>query len=175
MFVTLLVLPLGACKTSAPPPAVVKAEPVTVTPELPEPDFEEAPVTVNPIIVSQEVYDSTKIDLQKLIENLNEIIRSKDYKAWVTHLSEEYFETIKSKTFLSEKSDTPLLKVNKIVLRSPQEYFNTVVVPSRANDHVDDIEFISPDNVKAYTVTSTGAKLRLYDLVKINGVWKIAN
>jgi hypothetical protein len=48
-------------------------------------------------------------------------------------------------------------------------------VPSRANDRVDDIEFISQKRVKAYTVSQKGERLRLYDLEKTNEGWKIIN
>jgi uncharacterized protein YigE (DUF2233 family) len=50
-----------------------------------------------------------------------------------------------------------------------------VVVPSRANDRVDDIEFASQKRVKAYTVTPNGTRLRLYDLEHIGDQWKIIN
>ena len=87
-----LILVLGSCKTPAPPPVEKQPEPIAVAPVPPEPDpepvFEEEPV-VNQPIVTQEVYDSTKDDIQKLIETLNGIIRAKNYKAWVTHLSKE--------------------------------------------------------------------------------------
>jgi hypothetical protein len=40
---------------------------------------------------------------------------------------------------------------------------------------VDDIEFISPTRVKAYTVSSGGQRLRLYDLEHSGEEWKIVN
>jgi hypothetical protein len=40
---------------------------------------------------------------------------------------------------------------------------------------VDDIAFISENNVRAYTVDNRGQKLILYDLAMIDNKWKIIN
>jgi hypothetical protein len=62
-----------------------------------------------------------------------------------------------------------------VVLRTARDYFTNVVVPARKNDRVDDIEFISANQVKAYTVDSQGQRLVLYNLDKTDGEWKITN
>jgi uncharacterized protein YigE (DUF2233 family) len=49
------------------------------------------------------------------------------------------------------------------------------VVPSRANDRVDDISFVSPQRIKVYTVNNKGERLRLYDLENLGNGWKIIN
>jgi hypothetical protein len=147
-----------------------------------EPVPEAAPATIevpveefNPDSISQEVFDSTKTDVQHFIQSLNSIIRSRDYKTWISHLGDEYFAEKSSPGYLAQISEQPRLKTQKIVLNSPQDYFIHVVVPSRANDRVDDIEFVSPTRVKAYTVTANGQRLRLYDLESEGNTWKIIN
>jgi len=60
---------------------------------------------------------------------------------------------ISSPAFLARVSESARLKNQKIVLRDLKDYFMYVVVPSRANDRVDDIEFIGQNRVKAFTVT----------------------
>ncbi|MCL1927473.1 MAG: hypothetical protein FWG07_01590 [Treponema sp.] len=129
----------------------------------------------DPASITQEERDTAKIEIQQLIQRLNGIIRAKNYNAWVTYLDSGYFTTISSKDFLDRVSQSTVLVRQKIVLKSAQDYFNHVVVPSRANDHVDDIEFVSPSRVKAYTVNNTGSRLRLYDLEKAEEGWKIIN
>jgi hypothetical protein len=129
----------------------------------------------DPGSISQEVFDSTKVDVQQFIADLNQIIRSRNYDAWVFHLGSDYFAEKSSSEYLAQTSEQPRLKTQKIVLASPQDYFIHVVVPSRANDRVDDIEFISPTRVKAYTVTPNGQRLRLYDLENSENTWKIIN
>jgi hypothetical protein len=143
-------------------------ETVSQPPELSEAVFD-------PGSISQEVFDSTKTDVQHFIEDLNRIIRSRNYDLWVSHLGEEYFAEKSSPEYLAQVSDQPRLKTQKIVLNSTQDYFIHVVVPSRQNDRVDDIEFVSPTRVKAYTVTPNGQRLRLYDLESSENTWKIIN
>jgi hypothetical protein len=129
----------------------------------------------DPGSISQEVFDSTKIGVQHFIENLNQIIRNKNYNEWISHLGPEYLAEKNSSEYLTQISEQPRLKTQKIVLASAQDYFIHVVVPSRANDRVDDIEFVSPTRVKAYTVTPNGQRLRLYDLESSGNTWKIIN
>jgi hypothetical protein len=121
------------------------------------------------------VFDSTKVDVQNFIQNLNKIISRKDYKAWAEHLGEEYFAEISSPAFLSATSNQPRLRTQKIVLSSAEDYFNHVVVPSRADDRVDDIEFVGQNRVTAYRVTPGGQRLRLYELEGVGNSWKIIN
>jgi hypothetical protein len=129
----------------------------------------------DPTTISREVFDSTKVDVQQLIEDLNSIIRARDYQAWISHLHESYLENISSPGFLAEVSDSTRLKQQRIVLTSPEDYFIHVVVPSRFNDRVDDIEFTNQNRVKAYTITPGGQRLRLYELEKTGNSWKIMN
>jgi hypothetical protein len=136
---------------------------------------EAAAEAFDPGSISQEVFDSTKMDVQQFIQNLNAIIRSRDYSAWVSHLGDDYYAEKSSPGYLAQVSEQPRLKTQKIALSSAQDYFAYVVVPSRQNDRVDDIEFVSPTRVKAYTVTPNGQRLRLYDLESSGDTWKIIN
>ena len=168
-----------SCKTPAPaaaPVHVVEKPESELIDETPVADEE---VIFDPEAISREIYDTTKVDVQNLITELNKIIAKKDFRTWTTHLSEEYYATIQSKEFLAEISEWPALKASKTVLRTAQDYFTQVVVKSRANIQEVDIEFISRNRVKAFTVMTNRAgeeqKLRVYDLEKIDNVWKIAN
>jgi hypothetical protein len=129
----------------------------------------------DPLSISQEVFDTTKTDVQKLITDLNGIIRAKNYNIWVSHLGKAYLDKISSGEFLASVSAQPYLKNKKITLTSAKDYFDKVVVPSRTNDHVDDIAFVSPNRVKVYTVNDKGERLRLYDLENLGDGWKIIN
>ena len=160
-----------------PPPARQQPPPARQQPavrnESPPPPPQEA--TFDPGSITQEVFDTTKLEVQQLIDTLNRIIRSRDFNGWLGNLSEEYRAQISSPDFLQQISDSPALKSRNIVVTTPQEYFTNVVVPSRANDRVDDIEFVSQQRVMAYTNTNRGQRLRLYDLEKIEDKWKIVN
>jgi len=127
--------------------------------------------------VTKEQYASTKEDVQHFIEKLNQTIRKKDYNSWKSALSKEYFDKISSPENLQQLSELPAMKTRRITLKSAEDYFINVVVPSRANSRVDDIEFIGEHRVKAFTVTTNSAgeeqRLRLYDLEKTGNIWKI--
>ena len=136
---------------------------------------------------SQEVYDNTLAEVRLFIEALNRTISAKNYAGWRDALTDEYFGKISSPEFLAEASEQPSLKTRRIVLRSVNDYFTNVVVPSRANSRVDEIEFEDDTRVKAYFVETRNIKgennttrtetrrLRLYDLIKVDDKWKIVN
>jgi len=165
----------------APPPAPVTPPPA-VNPTPNEEHFDPGSIT-------QEKLEKAKEDVQALIADLNKIIRAKNYNAWRGYLSDSYFEEINSAAFLQEKTDELYRrdqivaqnlgrdpkKVTKKVLRSPKDYFDNVVVPSRSNDRMDDLAFVTENRVKAYTIDNRGNRVVLYDLEIINGKWKIIN
>lgn len=129
--------------------------------------------------VSREQHDSTLDEVQRFIGNLNDIISKRNYSAWKAALSQDYFNGISSPQFLEQISESPAMKTRNIVLKTAEDYFTNVVVPSRANSRVDDIEFIGTNRVKAFTITRnrTGEEQRLvlYDLEKMGNSWLIAN
>jgi hypothetical protein len=129
----------------------------------------------DPSLITPELYDTTKKDVQQLINELNRIIQSKNYQAWVSYLGNDYFAELNSPVFLKQTSESSFLKSKNTVLSSARDYFINVVVPSRANSRVDDIEFVNQKRVKAFTVTSRGQRLRLYDLEDFGDGWKIIN
>ena len=135
--------------------------------------------TFNPSSVSREYYDTTMDEVKHFINDLNHVISTRNYNSWRAALSDGYFREISSQENLQQISQQPAMMTRRIVLRTPEDYFTYVVVPSRANSRVDDIEFISRNRVKAFTVnvTRTGEvqRLRLYDLEKIGNTWKIIN
>jgi hypothetical protein len=135
---------------------------------------------------TQEMYDNTLAEVQHLMEELNRAVRTRNYTSWRSHLSEDYLNEISSPEFLANASESPILKSRRIVLKSVNDYFINVVVPSRANSRVDMIEFVTPDRVKAFYIDTVTRKvnnqevtetrnLRLYELTKIDGKWKIVN
>ena len=79
---------------------------------------------------------------------------------------------IQEETFLNDLMEKyPSFKGR---INSARVYFTYVVVPSRTNDRVDDIEFISKNEVKAYTEDAKGQTVVLYHLENQDGKWKIA-
>jgi len=137
------------------------------------------------VTVSQEVYDNTLAEVKVFVDGLNSMIMKKDYISWKAALSDEFFTRISSPEFLASASESAILKSRKIVLKTPNDYFLQVVVPSRSNSKVDEIEFTATDRVKVFYLeertrkNESGAstvevrRLRLYELVKTDDTWKI--
>ena len=141
----------------------------------------------DPDNISSTLYESTKTDIQSLIQTLDGIIRARNYDAWLGYLSDSYRSQISASDFLDERTEE-LHRRNQIVaaamgrnprtvekkeLKTLRDYFDNVVVPSRANDRVDDIAFISETRIRAYMVDNRGTRLILYDLEIIGNNWKI--
>jgi len=156
------------------PPVEIDTISVDITPAAPVKD-----TAFDPHSISQEVFNATKIDVQHFVEKLNHIIRSKNFTAWKEELSPSFFEGISSGQFLQQVSESDALKTRGIVIKTVEDYFNNVVVPSRANSRLDDIEFVSQNRVKAYTIVinreGQAQRLRLYDLEYTGNLWKIIN
>ncbi|MCL2804485.1 MAG: hypothetical protein FWD26_00915 [Treponema sp.] len=139
--------------------------------------------TFDPARVSQMHYASTREEVQQFINNLNQIIRNRNFNAWRDVLSQEYIDTYSSAENLHRISEQPLMKRTNTVLRNLNDYFTHVFVPSRNPDRIQinniDIEFIRENRVRAFAirVNNAGEEHReiLYDLEKINNSWKIIN
>jgi hypothetical protein len=162
-----------ACKS--PPPAVD---------QYPEGVEEEASASSS-FAISQEMYDLTLAEVKVFVNDLNALILKKDYEGWKASLTNEFFAHVSSPEFLASASESAALKSRKIVLKTPNDYFLQVVVPSRSNSRVDEIEFTAADRVKVFyreervrrnensPSTTEVRRLRLYELKKIDDTWKI--
>jgi hypothetical protein len=172
-------------KASQPEPAVQA---------LPPPAFE-APAVEAPAVALQEAEDdeanfdpqsitaqekeTTMDEMRLLIAEINRVIRTQDYEGWVSYLADDFIAAINSPDYLAQLSESSRqLKGQNIVLKTPRDYFTYVVVASRENVRVDasldDIEFLSHNRVKAYTVNTRNQRLRLFEFVKAGDAWKIA-
>ena len=180
--------PVITVQPSEPPPPAPPPEPQPVITPEPAPSPPEQPV-FNPKSITEEKFEATKTDVRDFINNLNRIIKAKNYNAWRGFLADSYLGEISSKEFLEERTEELYRRdqivasnmgrdpkrVQKKILRTPKDYFDNVVVPSRSNDRMDDIDFVSENRVKAYTIDTRGTRLVLYDLEYIDNKWKIVN
>ena len=132
--------------------------------------------------ISKEVYELTLAEVKLFVDDLNSLIENKNYAGWKAALSDEFFAQISSPEFLANASESAALKSRKIVLKTPNDYFSQVVVPSRSNSRVDEIEFTAANRVKVFfreervrrsDNTTEVRRLRLYELIKIDDTWKI--
>ena len=137
----------------------------------------------DPSRVSQAHYTTTRDEVQQFIEKLNQIIRTRNYNAWLETLSQEYIDEYSSPRTLQRISDEDLMKRQGIVLRNLNDYFTRVFVPSRnpsrIQSNIVDIEFVTANRVRAFITRTNNAgeesREILYNLEKINNEWKIIN
>jgi hypothetical protein len=172
----------------APVKTIEVTEPAQSRPEQISP-IKEAEHVFDPHTISNERYLATKSDIQAIVVELNRIIRARNYNAWLGYLSDSYLVLLSSRDFLDEKTEDLYRRdqivaantgknpraVEKRQMLTARDYFDNVVVPSRSNDRVDDIAFISETRVRAYTVDSRGSRLILYDLAIVGERWKIVS
>ncbi|HEQ72315.1 MAG TPA: hypothetical protein ENN69_07490 [Spirochaetia bacterium] len=126
-----------------------------------------------PFTASRELYDSTFHELTQLLEKTERIIATGDFKAWKTLLTDDYIARYSDAGYLRELSEKPNLKDRNIVLRSLEDYFYQVFIPSRKGTRLDSIEFIDRTHVKAITVIrETPYVVYLFEKDK-NNEWKI--
>ena len=156
---------LCSCMSFKPP---AKEEP----PEQPVEVLEEAQPEAEEFVVTEEVYSKTFDEIEVFIRNLNKIIRNEDYDTWLSYLSEDYIERTGDPEYLKQQSEQPLLKKSNVHLSSLRDYFTYVVVPSRTQAQLDEIEFIDESQVRAFAMIRN-TKALLYFLVRENGDWKI--
>jgi hypothetical protein len=181
-YLALLLVILMACKSSPPTEEPTPEDDFTVE----EPGTGISGPTAGHVTVSQEMYDTTLVEVKRFVDNLNSLISNKNYDAWKQFLSDEYFARISSPDFLARTSESNQLKSRNIILKTPVDYFLQVVVPARSNSRVDEIEFTETNRVKVYfreervrrgdnnTTTTEIRRLRLYELIRKAGdTWKI--
>jgi uncharacterized hydantoinase/oxoprolinase family protein len=139
--------------------------------------------TQNSSGLRQEAYENVFNDVKAFVENLNMIIQNKNYNRWREALSEERLREISSPMFLATASNSASMRRRGIVLKTLNDYFLYVVVPSRANSQVDKIEIVDNKRVKViymHTRKVEGSEdktetvpLLVYELIKDGNTWKI--
>jgi len=140
-----------------------------VEPAIDEPTI----VNKNSFEVTEEIYKNTFNEIEALIKELNQIIFERKYNTWKSYLDEKYIEEIGAPAYLAQFSDRPILKKYNVKLRSLNDYFEFVVVPSRSNAKLDEIFFVDENKVTAYMFIQN-QKTILYQLRYDGKRWKIS-
>jgi hypothetical protein len=173
IFVTLL----GLYSCSSAPEPTSEPEPAPVEEVTPAPEPAEEPVAEpaepDELEITEELYNKTFDEINAFITEMDRVIAKKDFTIWMENLSQSYKDTYSDKEVLDKKSESPILQMNNIKLKSIKDYFMEVVVPSRLQLELEEIEFDDMDRVTAWT-SFKGNKTKLYQLELIDGTWKIS-
>ncbi len=156
----------------AEPEPEAPAEPAPAEPVIPAAPTEEEAVEPQEFEVSEEVFERTFSEVEQTISELNSVIARRDYQRWLDYLTPEYRRTYSDPQTLREISRMPILQRNEIELQNLRDYFEWVVGPSRADARLDDLRFLSNDQVEAIMVVR-GRPVILYRLRNVDGNWKV--
>jgi hypothetical protein len=158
-----------AAPVQEPQGPVLREEPA---PAPPGPSVDTTAAAENGYEMDEQRYEKTKKDLSVLVDELNRIIARQDYGEWLEYLTTDYIDYYSDPDVLNELSQSPLMTKYNIKLRSLKDYFNYVVVGSRKDVHIDDINAISDRKVKVYMIVND-EPIVVYTLEKVGERWKI--
>ncbi len=123
-------------------------------------------------VPTRELYDKTFGEVEDVVESLNRIIAADNYTLWLTYLAAEYISVTSNPAFLAEASKSPVLAEKGTKLSTLRDYFDAVVVRSRARVRLDSLSFIDEQHVKALTKMGNSLVI-LYYLVRDGDSWKV--
>ena len=133
--------------------------------------------SVGSLTVSKDTFESDKAEILRTIESLKTIMSDFDYQSWLLYVDNES-KIYWSKTANLKKAQGKL-PIKGLQLRTLQDYFTYVFVPSRAGRNITTIRYESENYVKAVQVTSldsseTEEKYTVYYYFnKIDGHWQL--
>jgi hypothetical protein len=171
----LVLLPLVltlSCETTEPlklppeEPPVPEAAPPPVTEALAEYSRSVAALGVS---ISEETFHEDKEAIMKAIDDLERIMARKDTAQWRKYLSPTsiaYLRNANSMRAVSAKLPSP------IQIRSDEDYFKYVFIPSREGRKVDEIRYVSSTEAKAVQLRENNDVIYYY-FEKVNGVWLV--
>lgn len=169
LFLSALIVLAGCASTPEPEAAPVEEPAPAPEPVVPEPEPAE-----EEFVVTQEIYERTFVDVEAFIEELSTIIKNEDFEAWRGYLTDEYVEYYSDPAVLKAISDELKKKYRyELRLRTLQDYFLYIVVGSRQEADLEEIEFIDENHLLAYSIVNETPAI-LYYLAYQDGDWKIA-
>ena len=90
--------------------------------------------------------------MKVVIADLTSLINAQDYEGWRSYLTSAYIARTSDPKFLDVASHSGVLQKSGIVLRTLKDYFENVVVRSRVQASLTDINFLDETHVKALTI-----------------------
>ncbi len=118
---------------------------------------------------SEETYD----DVERLVDRLNRMIADRNYGSWREQLSESYIETFSDPEVLGELERAAVLRRSGIRLRTLSDYFHHVVVPSRQDARMEELQSDGERTVLALSEVQ-GRTVVLYRFIWEEEEWKVA-
>lgn len=122
------------------------------------------------VAVPRDVFSIDKNAILKIISSLSKIIEEYNYEDWLKYIEPASIRYWSNKHNLAQASKR--LPIKGQVLNNLYDYFRLVFVPSRKGRNVDEIRYISLDQVKAVQMRED-QDIVYYNFVKVNGKWMV--
>jgi len=162
----LMAAAVGLCGCASQPSAA------PTKPQTPDSSETSPPDDSQKFVVTPELYNRTFDEVKEVIAALTSLIKKRDYEGWRSYLTADYITRTSDPRFLDKASRSGTLEKSGIVLHSLKDYFENVVVRSRVQATLTDINFVDEMHVKALAVVD-GRPVILYYLVQEDGRWKV--
>lgn len=121
--------------------------------------------------VSRNTFEDDKAAILRIIKELATVMKTLNYKSWVTYLDQETIDYWSRPANLRKAQAR--LPIKGLQLKTLEDYFKYVFVPARTGREVTEIRYVSPTYVKAVQVTKEDKDIVYYYFNKINGKWMV--
>ena len=160
----------GSTDNVTPPPA--PEQPAVQVQETPEPSGEDLEYnrSIGDIAITKDAFTEDKNAIQQIIKELDVVMKQFDYKSWLKYIDPDSVEYWQKPVNL-KKAQGKLPKKG-LQLRTLEDYFKFVFVPSRAGREVPEIRYVTPEYVKAVQFQSE-QDIIYYHFNKKDGKWML--
>ncbi len=121
--------------------------------------------------ITREAFTEDKKSILAIIDILSEIMKNKDYKKWRTYVDDASIKYWSTRTNLQKAQNR--LPVKGITLKTLEDYFKYVFIPSRTGRTVDEIRYETDTQVKVVHVDGDEDTVYYYFKKSANGEWKL--
>lgn len=133
-------------------------------------DDEEYSRSTTNVMVTKEKFEEDKTQILKIINELAVVMKNQDYFGWLKYLDESSKDYWSKKQNLQKASNR--LPKKGFQLKSLQDYFKYVFIPSRVGRTVDEIRYETETQVKVVQ-TKNNTDMVYYNFLRENGKWKL--
>ncbi|WP_191014724.1 hypothetical protein [Treponema zioleckii] len=126
--------------------------------------------SVGDVQVSKDDFKKDKTNVLAVIDDLAKVMADKDFKTWLQYVdssSTQYWSQ-----GVNLKKAQKRLPIKGLQLRTLEDYFKYVFIPSRSGREVTEIRYISDSYIKAVQVQDN-TDIIYYYFNKIDGIWKL--
>lgn len=127
--------------------------------------------------ISLDTFNADKAAIVKKIAELNAIMAKRDYNSWLKYIDSESQKYWSTPANLAKASEKLPKKLKGLKLRTLQDYFIYVFIPSRNGRTIDEIRYNSADSIRAVQVSKnedgTNRIVVYYNFVRQDGDWKV--